>query len=166
MGLGAVLAALLIAGCVHYQPKPIAPEASLAAFEARRLDDLGLHAYLAANHEPVPTPRQSWRLRALTLASFYFHPDLDVARAELAAARAGALTAGERENPSLSVASGYNSTTSVNVITPWIQNGKVSLIVTPSAGAAAIIPQRDFTVIDAACSSTQALTKLTFTVCQ
>ena len=41
-----------------------------------------------------------------------------------------------------------------DALTPWIQGGRVSLIVTPSVGAVAIIPQRDFGVIDAACSST------------
>jgi outer membrane protein, heavy metal efflux system len=114
------LALLLGAGCVHYSPRPITPQASLDALEARRLDDPALGAYLQANHEPLPSPGQRWSLRALTLVAFFYHPDLDVARAELAAAEVGTVSAGERENPSLTLSSGYNTTTPTSLITPWI----------------------------------------------
>ncbi len=44
---------------------------------------------------PQPSwPRQGWTLPELTLAAFYFHPSLDLARGEWALARAGEVTAG------------------------------------------------------------------------
>jgi outer membrane protein TolC len=57
-------------------------------------------------------------LESLTLAAFYFSPELDVARAQWATARAAMRTAGQRPNPSLSVAPQYNTTTFSP--SPWI----------------------------------------------
>jgi outer membrane protein TolC len=48
----------------------------------------------------------------LTLAAFYFHPELDVARAQWAVAQAGLVTAGARPGAGISVAPGANTTTS------------------------------------------------------
>lgn len=48
----------------------------------------------------------------------------------------------------------------------WIQNGKLSVILTPSLGAVTILPQRDYAVADGACAPNQPGTKLSFTVCQ
>lgn len=47
----------------------------------------------------------------LMLAAFYFHPELDVARAQWAVTEAGRVTAGERPNPTAAVAPGRNTTT-------------------------------------------------------
>ena len=113
-------AVLMVAGCVHYEPRPIAPEPALAALEARTLDSPDLARFLKSQPNPVDWPPAGWDLRALTLAAFYYNPDLDVARSNWAAARAGAVRAGERPNPSLSFGPGYDSTTPVSVITPWI----------------------------------------------
>jgi hypothetical protein len=49
---------------------------------------------------------------------------------------------------------------------PWIQNGKVSVILTPSLGAVALVPQKDFPTADQACNANQAPTRLLFKVCQ
>jgi outer membrane protein TolC len=111
---------LSMTGCVHYQPRPIAPEPALAALEARTLDDPNLARFLGSQPEPIAWPPAAWDLRALTLAAFYFHPDLDVARSNWAAARAGAVRAGERPNPSFTFEPGYNSTTPAGQMTPWI----------------------------------------------
>ncbi|HUK14263.1 MAG TPA: TolC family protein, partial [Thermoanaerobaculaceae bacterium] len=108
------------AGCVHYRAEPIAPEDTLAAFSARSLADAGLRQFLTANRCPVPRPGAPWALKPLTLAAFYFNPDLDVARAELAAAEAARLSAGERANPALAASAGYDSTTSTRLVSPWI----------------------------------------------
>jgi cobalt-zinc-cadmium efflux system outer membrane protein len=114
------LVVVLAAGCVHYQARPVDPERVAQAFSARRLDDPGLQSFVAANTQPRPEswPPSRWELRALTLAAFYFHPDLDVARARWAVARAATAAAGERPNPSLSAGPGYNTTT--RTPTPWI----------------------------------------------
>jgi len=58
-------------------------------------------------------------LNSLTLAAFYFHPDLAVARAQWQAAQAGALTAGARPNPSVSFSPSYD-TQIPNNPSPWI----------------------------------------------
>jgi outer membrane protein TolC len=89
-------------------------------FEARRLDSPDLRALLVANGEVKDWPPAVWDLKALTLAAFYFHPDLDIARAQWGVARGGRITAGERPNPSLNPLLGYNSTTPTSEITPWI----------------------------------------------
>ena len=46
-------------------------------------------------------------LDTLTLVAFYFHPDLDAARARLATAEAGVTTASTRPNPTISAGGGY-----------------------------------------------------------
>jgi len=109
-----------LAGCVHYQPRPIAPEPALAVLEARTLDNPDLTSFLKSQPQPIEWPPAAWDLRALTLAAFYYHPDLDVARSNWAAARAGSVRAGERPNPNFNFEPGYNSTTPVGQVTPWI----------------------------------------------
>ena len=117
---GVVLAALLSTGCVRYHPQPISAGRSLDDFEARGLDSLELKEFFQARQAAETWPLDSWDLRSLTLAAFYYHPDLDVARAQWGVAKAGIKTAGERPNPSLGGLLGYNSTTLVSEVTPWI----------------------------------------------
>jgi len=107
-------------GCVRYHPQPISAERTLEDFEARRLDTPELKNHLLAVQAVKEWPPESWGLKSLTLAAFYYHPDLDVARAQWGAARAGRITAGERPNPVLAPMLGYNSTTPVGEVTPWI----------------------------------------------
>jgi len=45
----------------------------------------------------------------LTLAGCYYHPDLDVARAQVRLAEASLITAGARPNPSLTTGGGYTN---------------------------------------------------------
>ncbi len=118
-GLLCGVAAVL--GCAHFQPQPLAPEHSAAAFDSRRLDDPGLQKFLAENGgaEGTHGSRTTWDLNSLTLAAFYFHPDLAVARAQWAVAQAGVVTAGARPNPSVSVSPGYD-TQIPNNPSPWI----------------------------------------------
>jgi outer membrane protein TolC len=109
-----------VAGCVHYQARPLVPASNLAAVESRTLGSPELATFLQANHHASEWPPDRWDFRTLTLVGFYYNPDLDVARADWAVARAGLVTAGERPNPNLGVVPGYNSTTPTSVITPWI----------------------------------------------
>src|SRR5204862_2817828 len=51
----------------------------------------------------------------LTLAALYFHPELDVARAQAAVARAAIVTAAERPNPTISLPVEHKSEAH-----PWI----------------------------------------------
>jgi len=118
----ALLAALtLLAGCLSFQPKPILPSETIAAFESRTLDDPSLKRFLEINlqHEVQPWPPGSWNLELLTQAAFYYHPDLDVARARWAVAEAGVITAGHRPNPSAGFSPIYVSNAAGNTL-PWL----------------------------------------------
>ena len=114
-----LLMPFLFSGCIHFKAQPLAPEKSAAQLESRRLDDAGLKIFLEQNSTPE-TPGGSlgkWDLNSLTLAAFYFHPDLAVARAQWRLAEAGIKTAGGRPNPTLSLTPQYNTTTLTP--TPW-----------------------------------------------
>jgi outer membrane protein TolC len=107
-----------LAGCARFEPKPISSSRNADLFESRTLTAEGLRAYLETNGLAGAWPREVWNLQALTLAAFYYHPDLDVARAHWATAKAGEKTAGERPNPTINVAPAYNTTTAVP--SPWL----------------------------------------------
>jgi outer membrane protein TolC len=112
---------LLAAGCARFHPEPISPEQTVAQLEARRLDDAGLRKFLEQNlgHEPRDWPLKQWDLITLTLAAFYFHPNLVVARAQWRLAEAGVKTAGARPNPTVSVTPAYDSGIPGN-FSPWM----------------------------------------------
>jgi cobalt-zinc-cadmium efflux system outer membrane protein len=119
LGLFLVLG-LIVPGCIRYHPKPIVPSNLLADFEARKLDSPEVGNFLRAKAAIAEWPPKTWDLRALTLAAFFYNPDLDIVRAQWSAALAGRVTAGERPNPTISGLLGYNSTTPASEITPWI----------------------------------------------
>jgi cobalt-zinc-cadmium efflux system outer membrane protein len=108
------------AACIRYEAKPIEPGRVLEDFEARRLDAPELGTFLVANKEVESWPPPAWDLKALTLAAFYYHPDMDIARAQWGVARGGEKTAGERPNPTLGLLAGYNATSPTSEVTPWI----------------------------------------------
>jgi outer membrane protein TolC len=111
---------LLLGGCLHYERKPLAPAGTAAALEARSLDSPELKAFLEKNLGPLPEwPRRCWDAHALSLVALYYHPSLEVARAEWRAAQAAELTAGGRPNPALGVVGGYNSSTLAGG-NPWL----------------------------------------------
>ncbi|MBI4663283.1 MAG: TolC family protein [Verrucomicrobia bacterium] len=112
------LASTAITGCVHYRAKPLAAAKVAADFESRSLADPGLRTFLETNRVAGEWPRRSWELESLTLAAFYFSPELDLARARWGTARAGLRTAGQRPNPSVSASPQYNITTLTP--SPWI----------------------------------------------
>jgi outer membrane protein TolC len=113
----------LAAGCAHYEPRPIAPAQTAAALEGRTLEDPGLRGFVEKNlHRAAAGLPRAWDFEMLTLAAFYYHPDLEVARAEWAVAQAGIQTAGGRPNPTLSLDPAYNFS-HVNAqygLTPWL----------------------------------------------
>ncbi len=106
--------------CARFQPKPISPAQTLDDFEARKLDAPEVKDYFQSKPEIGEWPPPSWDLHSLTLAAMFYHPDLDVARAQWNVAQAGRISAGERPNPTGSILMGYNSTTPAQEITPWI----------------------------------------------
>jgi len=126
IGLAIVLIAAV--SCVRFYPKPVAPTKTMDDFEARRLDATEFKDFLLLNQEVEEWPPAVWDLKSLTLAAFYYHPDLDIARAQWGIARGGRITAGERVNPVLNPLLGYNATTPASEVTPWIP--EVSLEIT------------------------------------
>lgn len=118
-----ILFAALLAGCTtqSYRDKPLAPAETQSGYEARTLEAADLREFLQRNlkQKIEHWPPRSWDLDLLTLAAFYYHPDLDVARANWGVAEAGIITAGQRPNPQL-IASGveYNFDASPGV-SPW-----------------------------------------------
>ncbi|MDE3181164.1 MAG: TolC family protein [Acidobacteriota bacterium] len=107
-----IVLVVLMAGCAmqKYRPVPVAPAATAAALESRSLDDNGLKSFIvqALGHSIAWPPKQ-WDLRLLTLAAFYFNPELETARDQVAVAQAAIVTAGMRPNPTLSVSPGIPS---------------------------------------------------------
>jgi cobalt-zinc-cadmium efflux system outer membrane protein len=92
-------------GCSGPAPAPLDPENSESEFRARTLSDPGLRDFIEANlgSKLDPFPPVSWDLTKLTLAAFYYHPELDLARARLGIAQAGVTTARMWPNPTVSL---------------------------------------------------------------
>lgn len=107
-------------GCARFHDHPLSAEKVSADFEARSFNDAGLKSYLErhATEIAAAAAAKSWDLNRLTLVAFYYHPDLDVARAQLAGTQAASVTARQRPNPTLSVSPAYNTTTTIP--SPWI----------------------------------------------
>jgi cobalt-zinc-cadmium efflux system outer membrane protein len=94
-------AMICIAGCAHYTPQPLQPEKSLRALEARRLD---------ADKE--------WGRAQLLVAALDLNPEVAEARAVLAQTTASVKTAGELQNPAVSLSSEYDLTRAAE--SPWL----------------------------------------------
>ena len=122
MKLGAVVLIMALAAlssCAVYQPRPIDPQSTLQSFEARTLDSAELKRFIERNAVALatPWPRANWSLDALTLAAFYYHPDLDAARARLGTTEAAQGTAAQRPLPTAQVPLGYNADSGADP--PW-----------------------------------------------
>ena len=87
----AIIALGLVAGCARFHPQPLSPAETAAGLESRSLDNPRLKAFLEKNlnRELNPWPAAKWDFEMLTLAAFYYHPSLDVARAVWAEAAGG-----------------------------------------------------------------------------
>jgi len=112
---------MAVAGCATYQDRPLSGSKTLDDFASRTLDAEDLRAYVQERLGAQNGSLGTWDLPSLTLAAFFYSPELDVARAEWAVAQGRQQTAGERPNPVLGVAPGFNSTTGYGAgVSPWI----------------------------------------------
>lgn len=94
----------------RYQPMPLSPAQMASSLEARTLHDSGLRSFIEQSlSHPIAWPPKHWGLRLLTLAAFYFNPQLETARDQVATAQAAIVTAGMRPNPTLSISPGIPS---------------------------------------------------------
>jgi len=99
------LTAVSIASCGFqiYQAKPIEPVQVAARYDAHDPDSKEFHDYLLSQDYPESQlPIQQWGLRELTYSALFFHPQLDVARAQWRAARTAEITAAQRPLPRIS----------------------------------------------------------------
>jgi cobalt-zinc-cadmium efflux system outer membrane protein len=127
---GLTLALAMLWGCAaQHEAQPLSAAANARALEARALDDPRLRQFVAASRAlaRAPAPAGAWDLDSLSLAALYYHPDLDLARARLAAARAGVITAAQLPNPVATLGASYNGTTAVP--SPWTVGLMVDFIV-------------------------------------
>src|SRR5690242_12173110 len=115
-----VFGALLLAGCARFHPQPLSPSQNAERLENRSLSDAALRTFLETNlHRSFPAwPTNTWDFEMLTLAAYYYHPSLELARAQWAVARGGETTAAQRPNPVLTATPGYDTTTSIP--SPWL----------------------------------------------
>jgi outer membrane protein TolC len=126
-----VLVALTTAcATIKVPPAPITPQETAAALEERSLDASGLKSFVeAALGQPLAVwPPTAWDLDTLTLAAFYYHPDLDLARADWSGARAAIVTAGGRPNPVLGFTASFVRGGDPGEI-PWILQPGVGLVI-------------------------------------
>ncbi|MEB0042062.1 MULTISPECIES: TolC family protein [unclassified Pseudomonas] len=102
----------LLTGCARYQPHPLAPQKMMAAYEERSLTNPELQRFITAR---LPKITSAWDLSKLTLAAYYYSPELDAVRARFASGEAATETANQRPNPSLSLPLQYTD----QPIKPW-----------------------------------------------
>ncbi|MEI7927739.1 MAG: TolC family protein, partial [Verrucomicrobiales bacterium] len=108
----------VISACQTYWPKPLDPQATASSFGRRRLDDPALHsAMVSAGYwkNKRTWPPSPWRLRDLQGAALLGHPEIAVAKAKAASARAAIGTANTAPNPGVSFSPELGQGTS-----PWV----------------------------------------------
>ena len=116
--------ALLLAGgwdgCATYHPEPLDAVKTAQQLDSRSLANPELCRYLGANMGAnLPTcPPPQWSLAALTLAGFYYSPDLAVADARIREADAAVITAGAVPNPTVHLGPQFREAISPN-FPPW-----------------------------------------------
>lgn len=120
-----------LCGCAvrRYRPAPISPAATAAALGNRSLSSPQLHAYIERTLGRAPSA-DAWGLPQLTLAAFYFNPEIEIAKARVAEAKAATVTAGARPNPSVTGSVGGETSpaspwlASLGFTFPWETAGK------------------------------------------
>jgi cobalt-zinc-cadmium efflux system outer membrane protein len=111
-GVDAIVAAVIlcvIGGCAHYIAKPLAPEKTLATFEARRVDDAAVRARVALLFPILATdwPPARWDRAHLFALAVAANPELAVSRAEVDASVVQRAHAGLLADPDLSLQTEY-----------------------------------------------------------
>lgn len=98
-----------------------------AELQSRSLESPVLGEFMERNGQPHPAgqPAAPWGLEGLVLAAYFYHPDLELARAQWQEARAAIRTAGSRANPTLTVEPGYDTTPSG--LSPWFPSVTVDV---------------------------------------
>jgi len=115
-----ILVSACTLSCATYRPAPLKPAEAALEFAQRTLASPDLCRYLGANlTAPLPAcPPARWDLASLTLAGFFYSPDLAVAEAKLSVAEATIVTAGQRPNPTVGIGPVYTAS-AAPAFAPW-----------------------------------------------
>lgn len=112
---------MILSGCAtyHYEAMPLENKEMARKFLDRSLDDTGLKDYFQKYHYPVSQwPIKNWDIDALTLAAYYFHPELQIAIKQYDKANVHAEFINQIINPGISVPPEYHSDTGGGK-SPW-----------------------------------------------
>jgi outer membrane protein, heavy metal efflux system len=138
---------LALAGCSShpYQPKPLNAERSATEFSLRSVTDTGLREYMIAHgHADTDWPVARWGLKELSLLAFYFHPDLDLARARAAAARAALEAEGKRTPIEASARVEHHADTAAGQDSPWSLGFELEVPLFAGARRTALVERQTF----------------------
>ena len=95
----ALISGFALAACARYEARPLDPGVHPAVYASRRLGDPALLAWISRFGGPVQGDR--WTERQLGLAAMAHRADLERARLDWLAARAGVMAAGGRPAPGI-----------------------------------------------------------------
>lgn len=98
----ATVSPILFSACSfqQYVAKPIDPATNLVKFEQKDPESATFHQYLLGNgYTAESLPLKHWDIDALTYCALFFHPSLDVARAQWRAAESAEIIATEKSLP-------------------------------------------------------------------
>lgn len=101
----------VLAGCAAYHARPLNPPQLENQYRSRSLDDPKLGSFVESNLDGAASswPPKTLDLRTLTLIGYYYSPDLEVARSQIAIAKANIRAAGARINPTLGLDTGHET---------------------------------------------------------
>ncbi|QWF72383.1 TolC family protein [Methylomonas paludis] len=116
-----------LTGCARFQEVPLQAPATMLNMEARTLSDAGLYDFMvAALAKDSVWPLKSWNIDQLSLAAFYYHPDLALARAQADTVDAANMTAAQRPNPSINPSTSYLTHIATTAM-PWYALGNLNI---------------------------------------
>jgi outer membrane protein TolC len=139
---GSTCALLTACALQRYEPAPLDPVASARAYESRSIDSPGLRQYMLAHGHPASDwPVQRWGLTELTLLAFYYQPDLELARAQAAVARAQVAAATQHAPIGLKPVVWHHSEQLPGTTSPWTLGFEVEIPLSGSARREAISEQ-------------------------
>jgi outer membrane protein, heavy metal efflux system len=114
------LAALYGCALQSYHAAPIDAQAGARRFESRTSDSPALREYMLAHgYTAAQWPLERWGLTELTLAAFYDHPDIEVARAQAKALRAEGTAAVQRMPLGITPRVEHHSLRTEDQSSPW-----------------------------------------------
>lgn len=105
------LVLFILSGCATkpYVAKPIEAEILAQQFSTHRLDQADFQTYLQANKVVLTDiTHQPWGIRELSLGAYFFHPSLDVARAQISVSESAEFIASEKPKPSINAIGEYH----------------------------------------------------------